>query len=60
MARVLAGDPVAREVFRVAIISGSEVRRSPKQFVKGDQRDLDEVVGKPRSSAPPNIEERTP
>jgi predicted nucleotidyltransferase len=34
----------------------SEVLRSPKQFVKGDQRDLDEVVAKP---TPPNIEERT-
>jgi predicted nucleotidyltransferase len=38
----------------------SEVLRSPKQFVKGDQRNMDEVVGKPRSSAPRNIEERTP
>jgi predicted nucleotidyltransferase len=34
----------------------SEVLRTPKQFVKGEQRDLDEVVGKPRRSKPSNIE----
>ena len=34
----------------------SEVLRASKQFVKGEQRDLDEVVGKPRRSTPSNIE----
>jgi len=28
----------------------TEVLRGPKGFVKGDQRDLDEVIGKPRRS----------
>ena len=37
----------------------SEVLRSPKQFVKGGQRDLDEVVGKPRRSTPSNLEKGT-
>jgi predicted nucleotidyltransferase len=36
----------------------SEVLRGPKQFVKGDQRDLDEIVGKPRRSAAPDIKKR--
>jgi predicted nucleotidyltransferase len=30
----------------------SEVLRSPKTFVKGEQRDLDAIVGKPRRPAP--------
>lgn len=34
----------------------SEVLRSPKEFVKGNQRDLDEVIGKPRRPTPSNIE----
>jgi predicted nucleotidyltransferase len=34
----------------------SEVLRSPKQFVKGGQRDLDGVVGKPRRSKASNIQ----
>ena len=37
----------------------SEVLRGPKEFVKGDQRDLDEIVGKPRRSAPSHVEKRT-
>jgi predicted nucleotidyltransferase len=36
----------------------SEVLRGPKQFVKGGQRDLDEVVGKPRRSTPSNVKKR--
>ncbi len=36
----------------------SEVLRGPKQFVKGDQRDLDEIVGKPRRSAASDVEKR--
>jgi len=36
----------------------SEVLRGSKQFVKGDQRDLDEIVGKPRRSAASNVEKR--
>ena len=34
----------------------SEVLRAPKQFVKGDQRDLDGVIGKPRRSTSSDIE----
>jgi predicted nucleotidyltransferase len=34
----------------------TEVLRAPKQFVKGSQRDLDEVVGKPRRSKASNLE----
>lgn len=38
--------------FRKKVAAGdhflSEVLRSPKEFVKGNQRDLDEVIGKPR------------
>jgi len=45
--KVAAKDPFLSEVFK-----------GPKQFVKGDQRDLDEIVGKPRRSAPPDVEKR--
>lgn len=37
----------------------SEVLAGPRQFVKGDERDLDEVAGKPRRSAASDDEERT-
>jgi predicted nucleotidyltransferase len=36
----------------------SEVLRGPKQFVKGDQRDLDEIVGTPRRSTASDVEKR--
>jgi predicted nucleotidyltransferase len=36
----------------------SEVLSGPKQFVKGDQRDLDEIVGKPRRSAASAVKKR--
>jgi len=36
----------------------SEVLRGPKQFVKGDQRDLDDIVGKPRRSAASDVDKR--
>jgi predicted nucleotidyltransferase len=36
----------------------SEILRGPKQFVKGSQRDLDEVIGKPRRPAPSDVEKR--
>ena len=36
----------------------SEVLRGPKEFLKGNQRDLDEVIGKPRRPTPSNIEKR--
>jgi predicted nucleotidyltransferase len=36
----------------------SEVLSGPRQFVKGDQRDLDEIVGKPRRSATSNLKKR--
>lgn len=36
----------------------SDVLKGPKQFVKGDQRDLDEIVGKPRRSAASDVEKR--
>jgi predicted nucleotidyltransferase len=36
----------------------SEVLRGPKQFVKGNQRDLDEIVGKPRRSTASDVEKR--
>ena len=36
----------------------SEVLRGRKEFVKGDERDLDELVGKPRRSAPSDVEKR--
>ena len=34
----------------------SEVLRGPKEFLKGNERDLDEVIGKPRRSAASNLE----
>jgi predicted nucleotidyltransferase len=37
----------------------SEVLRGPKTFVKGDQRDVDAIIGKPRRSAPSDVETRT-
>ncbi len=36
----------------------SEVLRGPKEFLKGNERDLEEVVGKPRRSATSNVEKR--
>lgn len=36
----------------------SEILRGSKQFVKGDQRDVDELVGKPRRSAASHLETR--
>jgi predicted nucleotidyltransferase len=36
----------------------SEVLRGPKEFLKGNERDLDEVIGKSRRSAASNIEKR--
>jgi predicted nucleotidyltransferase len=36
----------------------SEVLRGTKQFVKGDQRDLDGIVAKPRRSAASDVEKR--
>lgn len=36
----------------------SEVLRGPRQFVKGGQRDLDEIVGTPRGSAASDVETR--
>jgi predicted nucleotidyltransferase len=33
----------------------ADVLQGPKEFVKGDQRDLDELVGKSRRSAPSNV-----
>ncbi|MBI2221653.1 MAG: hypothetical protein HYU53_10650 [Acidobacteria bacterium] len=37
----------------------SEVLRGPKEFVKGCQRDLDEVIGQPRRSTASNLEKGT-
>ena len=37
----------------------SEVLRSPKEFVKGSQHDLDEAVGKPRRHTPPHVKKRS-
>ncbi|MBI2835207.1 MAG: hypothetical protein HYX76_12355 [Acidobacteria bacterium] len=37
----------------------SEVLQGPKEFVKGSQRDLDEVIGKPRRPTPSNVKKRT-
>ena len=37
----------------------TEVLRGPKQFVKGDQRDVDDLIGKPRRSTASDIETRT-
>ena len=49
--------------FRTKVRAGdhflTEVLRGSKQFVKGGQRDLDEVVGKPRRSTPSNLEKGT-
>lgn len=36
----------------------SEVLRRPKQFVKGDQRDVDAIIGKPRRPTPSDVEKR--
>ncbi len=36
----------------------SEVLRGPKQFIKGDQRDMDDLTGKPRRSKASDIEAR--
>jgi predicted nucleotidyltransferase len=36
----------------------SEVLKGPRQFVKGDQRELDEIAGKPRRSAASDVEKR--
>jgi len=36
----------------------SEVLQGPKQFVKGDQSDVDAMVGKPRRSAASDVETR--
>jgi predicted nucleotidyltransferase len=49
--------------YRIKVAAGdhflSEVLQGPKEFVKGDQRDLDELVGKSRRSAPSNVEKGT-
>jgi predicted nucleotidyltransferase len=37
----------------------SQILRGPKQFVRGTQRDLDEVIGKPRRPTPSDVEKRT-
>lgn len=53
----------SRPEFKKKVADGdhflSTVLRSPKQFVKGDQHDLDEVVRKPRRSTPSNIDKGT-
>lgn len=36
----------------------SEILRGPKLFVKGDQRDVDDLIGKPRRSTASNVETR--
>jgi len=36
----------------------SEVMRGPKEFLKGSQRDLDEIIGKSRRSTASNVEKR--
>lgn len=36
----------------------SEVLRGPKEFVKGDERDLDELVGRQGRSTPSNVKKR--
>jgi predicted nucleotidyltransferase len=36
----------------------AEVLRGPKQFVKGDQRDVDDLTGKPRRSTASDVETR--
>ena len=37
----------------------SQVLRGRKEFVKGNRRDLDEVIGKPRRPTSSNVKERT-
>lgn len=37
----------------------SEVLRGPRQFVRGDQRDVDDLVGQPRHSTASRVETRT-
>jgi predicted nucleotidyltransferase len=37
----------------------TDVLRGPKQFVKGNQRDLDEVIGKPPRPTPSDVEKGT-
>jgi predicted nucleotidyltransferase len=37
----------------------AEILKGSKEFVKGSQRDLDEVIGKPRRSTPSNVQKRT-
>ena len=53
----------ARAEFRTKFAAGNhfltEVLRGSKRFVKGGQRDLDEVVGKPRRSKASNIQKGT-
>ena len=53
----------AQAEFRTKVGAGdhflTEVLRGSKQFVKGGQRDLDEVVGKPRRSKASNIQKGT-
>ena len=36
----------------------SEVLRGPKEFLKGNERDLEKVIGRPRRSAASNVEKR--
>ncbi len=36
----------------------SEILRGPRQFVKGDQRDVDEIIGKPRRATPSDVDKR--
>jgi predicted nucleotidyltransferase len=53
----------SRREFRNKVAAGdhflSQVLRRAKQFVKGHQRDLDEVVGKPRRPTPSDVEKGT-
>jgi predicted nucleotidyltransferase len=50
--------------YRAKVAAGdhflSEVLQGPKEFVKGDQRDLDEIVGQSRRSARPNCHLASP
>jgi predicted nucleotidyltransferase len=43
---------VAKDHFLSAILRG------PKEFLRGSQRDLDEIIGKPRRSTSSNVEKR--
>jgi len=36
----------------------SQVLRGPKQFVRGDESDLDELIGKPRRATTSDVEAR--